>query len=58
MTLRLLHTIFIRLADWMALLARSAASKGAELLVLRQEVAILRRQKALLRCAIACAPGA
>jgi hypothetical protein len=29
---------------WMALLARSAASKDAELLALRQEVAVLRRQ--------------
>jgi hypothetical protein len=33
-----------KLASWMALLARSAASKDAELLVLRQEVAVLRRQ--------------
>jgi hypothetical protein len=29
---------------WMALLARSATSKDAELLILRQEVAVLRRQ--------------
>ena len=36
--------MFVRLAGWMVLLARSAASKDAELLVLRQEVAILRRQ--------------
>jgi len=36
--------MFVRLTGWMALLARSAASKDAELLVLRQEVAVLRRQ--------------
>ena len=36
--------MFVRLAGWMALLARSSASKDAELLVLRQEVAVLRRQ--------------
>ena len=40
----MLYLMFVRLADWMALLARSAASKDAELLVLRQEVAVLRRQ--------------
>jgi hypothetical protein len=35
---------FVRLIAWMALLAHSAASMDAELLVLRQEVAVLRRQ--------------
>src|ERR1017187_3930764 len=41
---RILSLVFVRLAGWMVLLARSAASKDAELLVLRQEVAVLRRQ--------------
>jgi putative transposase len=40
----MLYLVFVRLTGWMALLARSAASKDAELLVLRQEVAVLRRQ--------------
>ena len=45
MTVRLLYLIFVRPTGGMALLARFTASKHAELLVLRQEVAVLRRQK-------------
>jgi putative transposase len=43
-TVRMLYLVFLRLAGWIVLFARSSASKDAELLVLRQEVAVLRRQ--------------
>jgi putative transposase len=43
MALRLLYLIFLRLVGLLVLLRRSPASKDIELLVLRHEVAVLRR---------------
>src|SRR6266508_783993 len=46
MTLRLLYLLLCQVLRWLALLARSSAARDAELLMLRHEVAVLRRQVA------------
>jgi putative transposase len=46
MTLRLVYLLFCQVMRWLALLARSSVTKDAELLMLRHEVAVLRRQVA------------
>ncbi|MFI7449999.1 hypothetical protein ACIBQX_21095 [Nonomuraea sp. NPDC049714] len=41
---RPLYLITLRVSDWLMVLGRSQASKDAEIMVLRHEVAVLRRQ--------------
>ena len=43
MSLRPLYLIFVRVCGWLVLPGRSPASKNAGLLVLRHEIAVLRR---------------
>jgi hypothetical protein len=44
--LRLLYLITVRVFAWLVLLGRSQASKDAEIMILRHEIAVLRRQVA------------
>ena len=46
MSLRLLYLITIRVFGWLVLLGCSQASKDAEIMILRHEIAVLRRQVA------------
>ena len=49
MSVRLLYLIMIRVFGWLVLLGRMQASKDAEIMVLRHEVMVLRRQVARSR---------
>jgi putative transposase len=65
--IRLIYLFMVRVLGWLALLARSDVAKDMEILVLRHEVAVLRRQvarpkpgwadRAVLAALAGCCPG-
>lgn len=44
MAVRLLYLVFCRVLGWLALLTSTSAAKDVNILVLRHEIAVLRRQ--------------
>ncbi|MEU1630525.1 hypothetical protein ABZ746_35625 [Streptomyces sp. NPDC020096] len=44
MLVRLVYLITMRIFAWLVLLSRSSAAKNVEILILRHEFAVLRRQ--------------
>ena len=58
MLFRLLYLLMVRSFGWLALLARSDTSKDVEILVLRHEIAILRRQVGDARRGAGVSPAA
>jgi hypothetical protein len=43
-SLRLIYLVFCRIAGWLALLTRTSVAKDVEILILRHENSVLRRQ--------------
>ena len=50
MAFGLVYMMLVRVLSWLALLARSDAAKDVEILVLRHEVAVLRRRNPRPAC--------
>ena len=56
MAFRLAYLVLARMLSWLMLLARSDAAKDVEILVLRHEVAVLRRHHPRPRLSWVTAP--